>query len=262
MRRKNIKGFPLLLSNGDEREGKIMKRFNNIDVALYIFILTGLGYFITFLYGWGYNNYFLIPIHFIDLSILSITRSISLIMVSVAICLAYTIFFIDKTDLSSLFGGIRKSIFRSRYNFLFQLLCLIGTGSMIVLMERENVPQFQIFYIFMAIVFTSLYCYIKNYIKAVFVTSIAVLFMLPYIIGLVNAKNQTDFFIIDNHEEYIIITFNDDKIIAAKFDSENNTIFPEFKILPTNNLIEYNSNISLIEINNLIIAEPTEFKGE
>ena len=233
-----------------------MKKLKAIDVALYIFILTGLGYFITFSYGWGYNNYFFIPTHFIDLSVINITRSISLLGVSISTFLVFTIFFLDKTDFKSLFSGARKFIFESKFKFLFQFLCIVGLVVMVVFIKRESITQIKIIYFFEGLVYSSIYFYLKKYSKATYVTLAVVLLMLPYIFGLVNAKTQTEFFIIDNNEDYLIITFNDNKIISAKFDSTNNIIFPEFKILSMDNLVEYEKNVRLIKINKLTVAEP------
>ena len=242
------------------REEYLMKNLKTIVVALYIFILTGLGYFITFLYGWGYNNYFSIPVHFIDLSILNITRSVTILGVCLTSYLAYAILFLGKTDLKSLLSPIRKLVFDSRLKFIFQFLCLIGSLIMVVSGARESISLFKFLYVFIGLGFCSLYFYLKGYSKASFTTFIVVLFMLPYILGLVNAKKQTDFFVVDDHPDYLIITFFADKMIGAKLDSESNTISPQFKTLPISILEESNNSINLVIINNLTIAEPKEFK--
>ncbi|MDO6448076.1 hypothetical protein [Oceanobacillus profundus] len=235
-----------------------MKKVKTIDVALYIFILTGLGYFVTFSYGWGYNNYFSIPIHFIDFSIFNITKSISLLGIGISTLLVFFIYFLDKTDINWLFNKVTVNMLGPKSNYFFQLLCLVGLITVVVMARKESNAQFVICYLYIGLFFCLLYFYLKKYLKAAFVTIVIVFLMLPYILGVTNAKNQTDFFIIDSYKDYLIITFSNDKIIAAKFDSESNTISPEFKILPIDILEESNNDLSLIKINKPFIAEPNK----
>ncbi len=236
-----------------------MKKIKTIDVALYIFILTALGYYVTFSFNWGYNNYFLIPMHLIDFSIFNMTKSISLIGIGLSTILVTIIFFLDKTDVSWLFGKIWRLSISRKTNFFFQGICLICLLIIIVFSTKETDSQFYIFYFWATAIICSLYFYLKKYSRAMIVAIVVSFFMFPHILGIINASNQTEFFILDEYPDHLILTFSNEKIIAAKFDSEANVLLPEFKILPMNTLEESNNDLRLVKISKLLIEEPNDF---
>lgn len=184
-----------------------MKNLKTIDVALYIFILTAMVYYITFSFNWGYNNYFLIPIHLMDFSIFSMTKSISLIGIGLSTVLVTTISFLDKTDFSWLFGKPWKLPISRKTNFFLQGICLICLLIVITFATKETNSQFYIFYFWMVAIIWSMYFYLKKYNRAIIVAIVASFFMFPYILGIINASNQTAYFVLDEYQDYLTLTF-------------------------------------------------------
>ena len=101
--------------------------------------------------------------------------------------------------------------------------------------------------------------YLKKYKNALIVAFTLTILLSPYIIGLVSAERQTEFYLISEYEDYVIVTFTNTKIISAKYDSEKNAIYPIFKVLPMDKLEESKNDIELIEINEPTILEPNVF---
>lgn len=236
-----------------------MKKFKRIDVALYVFILTGLGYFATFLYGWGYNNYFSIPIHFIDFSILNITKSITIIGIGLSIVMAFNVFFLDKTNINQLFSRFSAEKLPMWFNYILQFICLLGIIVLLFCSKIEVNEKKLVIYFWIGLFFVSVYFYLKKYKNALIVAFTLTILLSPYIIGLVSAERQTEFYLISEYEDYVIVTFTNTKIISAKYDSEKNAIYPIFKVLPMDKLEESKNDIELIEINEPTILEPNVF---
>jgi len=225
-----------------------LKEIKIKDVALYIFICTVVGHYINFSYSWGYNNYFSIPLHFIDFSILNITKSTSFIGIGIASIVLLGIFFLDETDIKWIVDKLGLILFKPKINLGLQFLVLIFSIVIIYLLGLESNSKLYVFYLLMFKFFSMIYFILKKYLKAFIVSVLIIFFMLPYTLGIMNAIHQTDFFIINNDIENIVITFTDNKVILAKFDIESNTIYPVFKVLSIDALEKENSELKLFKI--------------
>ena len=233
-----------------------MKKFKTVDVALYIFILTGLGYFITFTYNSGYYKYYLIPLSFIDFSIYSITKTIVTLMIFVSSFLVFVLFFLDKTDAKEFLKILKLNKIVAKLTFSIQFICLAILFIIFIMATKEPDKRFIIIYIWLGLIISCIYLYIKAYKKATLIMGTIILLLTPYTLGIMNAATQTDFYVINNHEEYLVITLNDENLIAAKYDKESNAIYPEFKVISIKRLEKNENELELIKINRPTIIQP------
>lgn len=231
-----------------------MKKIKTIDVALYIFITTIIGYYITFSFNWGYNNYFAIPIHFIDFSISSMTKSISMIGVGLSIFIVTGIFFLDKTDVNWLFEKVIKLTATKKVNYIIQFICVCVLFLIAYLITTETNNKHYVIYVCAVMIILLIYFSLKRYKKALVLSVLMIFLMLPYILGLMNASNQTEYYIIDGYKDYLVITFTNERIIAAKFESEDNLLLSEFKVMSLDVLEETGNDLRLVKLKKPKIA--------
>jgi len=239
----------------------MLSKLKGIDIAFYIFLLTGLGYLVTYLYQWGYNNYFSIPASFIELSVTSITKSITLLGIFFASIMLNVLFFEDKTDLKTQVKKLIsvKSIENKKVNFTLQTVCLIGILYFFSLWY-VNEQATKINYLGMSLVFFLAYCFLKKYKMLILVSWTLLMFMLPYMVGVTHAMKQNEFYIIDNKANYLIINFYDDKAIAAKYNKRKRIIYTDFKLISVDSLANGKKQIKLVKINKLKVNQVSTLK--
>jgi hypothetical protein len=234
----------------------VWEKIKGIDLALYIFLLTGLGYLVTFLYEWGYNNYFLLPIDFIDLSIANITKSV--IMVGMIFCMfiIYNMFLGGKTDANFFITKIllpNKKLTKT-YNLILQSLCVIGEVGMVYLWLNNANNPLKIVYLFIALLLLYFYCCLKKYKLFAIIAIMIILLFLPYIIGIDNAKNKDEYLLINGTNDLVIKSFGN-MVISAKYNKEKNTLYPEYTFTSLESLEKDKKQLKLIYIENINISK-------
>jgi hypothetical protein len=239
----------------------MISKLKGIDIAFYIFLLTGFGYLITFLYGWGYNNYFSIPIAFIELSVPTVTRSIALLGLFFITISIYVTFWEDTTSLKNLFSKIFSTKFLSyrKINILLQTLCIVGLITFVeIWIASEEATKIN--YIGLALLFLLGLCYLKKYEKLFVLSWLILVLILPYMLGVTQANQQNKFYIIDNDTSYLVIDFYNDKAVSAKFDKTKQKIYPEFKLISIDSLAKNKKELKLVKVENLKVDQPKNLK--
>lgn len=228
-----------------------------IDIALHIFVLTSLGYLVTFLFEWGYNSYFFLPIEFIELTVANITRSIALLGIFLMVGFIYQGFASKETDLNYLFNKIVKpTTNNSQYiNIFIQLLSFVIIIIMLYLWRDEG-SAFRIIYIDVALIFFYIYCKTKEYKQFCLIIFVIFILIQPYILGAGYAKNKNNFLIFD--DEYIVIRFYEDKIILGQYDMKKSIIKPVYKITSLDAIVDKEKELKGLKINDLKVLKPKE----
>jgi hypothetical protein len=229
------------------------KKLKGIDIALYIFILTGLGHLVTFLYEWGYKKYFGISMDFIELSVSTITKSITMVGIFIGIGLFANIFFEDSSDLKKLFKVFQFKGYKLKNKFFYQFLCILGMAVMLFGIYETNSPL-NIAYYVGVLVFVNFYASLKEYKQLVVISFLFIMLLFPYMIGVINASQKDIFYQIGGTNQ-IIIEISGDKAIAAKFDSKKKVIFPEYEIIKIDSTIKQKVTLKLVQINNLKVLK-------
>jgi hypothetical protein len=240
----------------------MLEKFKSVDVALYIFLLSGLGYLITFLYEWGYNSYFNLPIEFVELSITTITKSIVLLGIFVSAYFSYKLFFVEKTDVSDLLNNrFSKTVFDNKYvNHSLQFICLIVMAYLAYLYSKDS-DHIKILYVFQALLLLYIYCLLKKYSKMALITILCVFILVPYIAGISNAKNKDLFYKVKMGDKYyIILDYYDKKAVVAEVDLENKELQPVYKLYSLSDMSKEKKELELIKIDNLKVKKIESIK--
>jgi hypothetical protein len=239
----------------------MISKLKGIDFAFYIFLLTGFGYLITFLYGWGYNSYFSIPLSFIELSIPTVTKSIAILGVFFLTVSIYVAFWEDTTSLKGIFSKLFtiNLLSNRKINISLQTVCIIGLIFFVELWVYTDVAL-KINYVCVAILFLMGYCYLRKYKKMFVILWLILMLILPYMLGVTRANQQNEYYIIDNDINYLVIDFYNKNAITAKFDKDKLKIYPEFKLVPIEYLAKEKKGFKKIKIEGLKIDQPTELK--
>lgn len=226
----------------------MLSKLKGIDVAFYIFLLTGFGYLTAFLFGWGYNSYFGIPIAFIDLSIANVTKSIALLGVFFTFIAMYVTFFQEKSDIKTLFLKLFSINVTNRiWNISLQILCIVGVifflfGWFIVK------DATRINFIGIVLLCGLGICHLKKYDKLFLVVWVILMLIIPYMVGVSHAMKQEEFYLVDNKTDYLVIDFYNNTAIAAKFDKKQNIIYPNFKLITVDSIAEDKKDLKLVRV--------------
>ncbi|MCM3671651.1 hypothetical protein M3181_22095 [Mesobacillus maritimus] len=238
----------------------MLSKLKGIDIALYIFLLTGFGYLTAFLYGWGYNSYFGIPIVFVDLSVSNVTKSIALIGVFFTFISTYVAFFLEKSDIKTLMTKLFSINVGNRpLNITLQILCAVGIIFFLYcwyIFEGAT----RINFIALVLLLVLGFCHLKKYNKLFLVVWLILIFIIPYLIGVYNGAKQKEFYLIDNKTENLVIDFYNDKAIVAEFDSKEKTIYPNFILISLDSLAEDNKELKLVKVEELKVGRMYEFR--
>lgn len=233
----------------------MIEKLKSFDVAIYIFILSCLGYLITFLYQWGYYSYFNIPIEFIELSISNITKALVITVAISSAFLSYSMFFFDKTDLKGAIDSTAKKIVVDNkvINFSLQFLCV---GAFIYLTYLYNVSDdkklLEIF--FQGLIVFLIYSLLKRYMKMAMVTLMFISLLLPPVIGKGMAEKQETFYRIDiKDKSYFVLGYYDKRVILGEVNLSKKEILPRYKFPSLADLSE--DDFKLIRMNNLTVKE-------
>jgi hypothetical protein len=190
-----------------------------IDLALYIFLLTGIGYLVTFLYEWGYKSYFGISMNFIELSISTITKSITMVGIFIGIGFIGNLLFDDARDIKTL---AKKILLLNPINInrslIVKSICIFGMLIMIIGIIFTPNPL-NITYIAGIIIFAIYYFSLKQYTQLMFILLTALMLIFPFMIGVIIASQKEKFYTIEGTDQLIIVFVNE-KAITAKFDTE------------------------------------------
>jgi hypothetical protein len=231
------------------------EKIKGVDIALFIFILTGLGYLITFLYEWGYNSYYNLPIEFIDLTVTNITKSIVIIGMFLLVGYINNLFFHKETDLNR---AIKKALLpsmegqNSKLNLFYQTLCILITAIILFHLFWNNPPE-KLMYYCIVLSFIFIYSLLKKYKNLTMSLGIVFLLILPFYTGYLVAKQKENYLFMDNE---IVIRVYESKLITAKFDKSRNLIIPEFKLRLVDDIANEDESLKLIKIRQTNIDTP------
>ncbi|MEH7525812.1 hypothetical protein V7149_21460 [Bacillus sp. JJ1503] len=231
------------------------EKIKGIDIALYIFILTGLGYLITFLYEWGYNYYYSLPIEFIELTVSNITKSLVMICIIFGLGYINNLFLHKETDFNRL---IKKTLLpsvqvqNSKLSFFYQGLCVLGIALFAFHLVWNNPADKFLFYC-LILIFIYFYSLLKKYKNLTLTLGIIFLLILPFYSGYFIAKQKQNYLFIDNE---VVIRVYESKLITAKFDQTKNKITPDFKLHLIDNIADQDISLKMIKIKHSTIKSP------
>lgn len=240
----------------------MFEKIKGLDIAFFIFLLTGLGYLVTFLYQWGYNSYFSIPMEFIELSVANISKSISMLLVFFGLGFVYNMFFNKETDISNSVIKIFKpeSIkLNFTINLFLQFICLIIFAVLWYLYQKETSTT-NILYIWIAFIILYLYGYLKTYKKFCIIAVICFIGLTPFSVGVLNAANKHNYFTINNNNNALIVGYFDKNAIVAKFDASKNILYPSFQLISLDTITKEKNEIKQVVVKELTIEKATTIK--
>jgi hypothetical protein len=171
------------------------------DPAITILVLTAFGYGITYVYETGYKSYYKLPAMFIDLSINSMTPTLSLIFIIFAFI--YAIWIWLKLMYSLFSEDIPLRFFKFTNSTFFKL-------------GRNNIKMLSVIWTFFFM--TVFFNFTDNF-------------------GESAASNQTDYMVIKQEEKlFVAVTSYKDSLIIAPLDLEKEAITPTFKAIEMKDL--------------------------
>ncbi|SMQ77478.1 hypothetical protein SAMN05444673_2806 [Bacillus sp. OV166] len=238
----------------------MLSKLKGIDVALYIFLLTGFGYLTAFLFGWGYNSYFGIPISFIDLSVANVTKSIALLGVFFTFIVMYVTFFQEKSDIKTLFTKLFSiNVTNRNWNISLQILCMVGIIFFLfgwfIVKEATRIN-----FIGIVLLFGMGFCHLKKFEKLFLAVWVILMLIIPYMVGVSYAMKQHEFYLVGNTTDYLVIDFYNDKAIAAKFNKKQKVLYPNFKLITVDSIAEHKNNLRLVRVDKLKIERVYSIK--
>lgn len=239
----------------------LLSKLKAIDIAFYLFLLTGLGYVVTYLYQWGYYNYFSIPSSFIDISVSTITKSFVYLGVFFSFIIINVAYFDGKSRITKFaikfftFRILTKKILNI---FLQVVLCLSVLYFLGVWLLKEQSGGID-YLAFALLLFTAIW-YLKDNLKLIITCWLILMFMIPYLLGWSNARIQKEFYIIDHKSNYLIIDILNNNAIAAKFDIKSHKIYPDFKLISVDSLADDKKELQLVKLNELKVEQAITIK--
>lgn len=230
----------------------------NIGLTEGIIIATipAIGYWIAFLFEYGYCNYFNIPLTFMEISIQNIMIAIIGLLGLLAIILNFAIYFhmlfhwLPRTIKFSLLRIFTMTAFT--YGFflfnkhLFSQVVLITSIMFIFLLFLEFVlplisqnktkgylekMKAQHKLDFETNTLINVTAEKIGYNKSALIFLVFYLSFLAYFAGSYNAKYQNEFLILKDEKELVVLKTYSKFFLAAKFDRKTKTIFTEYKLI-------------------------------
>ncbi|AMV11550.1 hypothetical protein GT3570_11515 [Geobacillus thermoleovorans] len=208
---------------------KITKK---IDPTILVFILSGLGYAITYLYQLGVYHFYQIPSFLMDIDLTKIIRNV--LFVSIIFVVGYVIdAFYKESDLKNyLVKNIVEKIKiiempKSLSNIL-QFICVVC--SLYFLSKYLSSDLKNPTYLILWIVSQLGYFITKRYGQAALVLFIIFIFAYVYYLGYSQASTKDTYLMIKGTNQ-IVVEVNKDEAILMKIDKHKKIIYPEYQIL-------------------------------
>lgn len=199
-----------------------------LDITLLLFCITALGYAVTYSYELGIKHYYQLPIWFVNIDLITITRnSILLAIVLVPGVLLGT--FYEESDLKRMINNTFKISFPKKVDFFTQFLFLLGTLISLILWGISE-EVFHYIYSPLFGTFLFLYVLIKKYKQSSILIFLVMVLVYSYSIGHMGAKNKEQYLAIPE-TDLVVIDYHDKHVILAKVDFSNKVIYPEYQFL-------------------------------
>lgn len=231
----------------------------NIGLTEGIIIATVpvIGYWIAFLFEFGYCNYFNIPSTFVEIGIQNIMIAIIGLLGLLAIIFNFANFFfmsfkwLPKTIKASL----QRIFLASAFTYGFFLFNKHPISQVILITSIMFIFLIFIEFVFPLIRQTKTKGYLEKlkaqdkfdfeehtlldvaaikigYNKFLLIYLVFILSFLAYFAGSYNAKYQINFLVLNNEKELVVLKTYSKFFLAAKFDRKTKTIFTEYKLIP------------------------------
>lgn len=220
---------------------------NESNATLFLFLISGLGYAVTYTFEWGYLKFFGLPSSFITIHLSAALKNILLIAGM------FASFYILNYFASRLFNWLfsKKGLsFRQRVesaakrkkSFMTFLVVLISTAVLMFFFIYKAVmdpAQFQ--YVYAALVLAVVLYQFSDpkYLKISFVLFLLFFTVLAYFFGYNSASAQVTYVIVDHApneekeaaEKFVVVRSFGSKAIIAKADFQKKTIYSEYQLI-------------------------------
>lgn len=209
-----------------------------LDITLLLFCITALGYAVSYSYEFGIKQYYQLPISFVNIDLITITRN-SILLAIVLVPGVFFSTFYEESDLKKMINNIIKISFPKKSNFFIQFLFLLGAIISLILWGKSE-DVFHYIYSPSFGTFLFLYVLAKKYKQSSILIFLVMILVYSYSIGHMGAKNKEKYLAIPE-TDLIVIDYHDKNVILAKVDFINKVIYPEYQFL----------NVETSEINTL-----------
>ena len=225
----------------------MLDKIKKIDAAILLFLITGLGYAITYIYGYGVLYYYKIPASLVDINPTNILKNTILIM------LLFTFGYINNYLIERNF----KSIFIrfKKFNYIvtskiFQLVIIIGLLYFLYRYLQTNSPTDALIFVAM----TLFYAIYKKYKNMAYIFIIIFFALLIFTFGYSNGLRETNYYTLANNN-FVVIGYYKDSAIVVKFDPKEKIIYPEYQLIKLEAGID-EQKFKLVRTGSLKVAEP------
>ncbi|MGG3683944.1 hypothetical protein [Aeribacillus composti] len=212
---------------------KIIKK---IDPTILVFILSGLGYAITYLYQLGVYHFYQIPSFLIDIDLTKTVRNVLIISLFFIGGYAFEEFY-EESDLKNylvknMIEKIKNVKIPLPYSYILQFFCLIGITYYFIIYVNSDFKNPM--HLLLGIAFFLGYMILKRYAKAALCVLIVFIFAHIYCIGYLQASRE-DTYLMMKGTDQIVVEVNKDKAILMRIDKQKKIIYPEYQILKLEN---------------------------